>query len=259
MIRKRRFLPMQGPDLPDSLDDIDMEYLQIATEVATNRATEEQIMHPDGLLNQKSLFERYRQEMQQEFTNYRRRQQNGAAKLALSLQELIQASPELFSDKILQEIEKLAFLEGKIAKDNAAFTEHIAKAETLQELAEIDDAAINVLYLAAKRLYDEKAYDDAADAFFFLTVLNPLHVVFWLGFANSEFYLQNYNEALAAYKNVQEALPEDLTLRLALCHCYEALGDKENALKMIDLALAVSGDDSFELEQEKIRLGGGDL
>jgi len=241
---------MPTPDLPSS---IDTEYSEVASLLATEQAAEELLIHPNGLQDHTALFERYKNEIMQEFATYKQRQKNGAAKLAVSLQELIDTQPELFTDEILEEIAKLTTLEERIAKDEAAFKAHIAEAGNLQELAGISDSGINMLYMAAKRLYDKQAFDDAADAFFFLTAINPLFIIFWLGLANSEFHRKSYKEAITAYEKVVEATPEDPTVYLALCHAYEALGDRANALQIVDTALQTCVDKD-ELEEEKLRL-----
>ncbi|MCE5295460.1 MAG: hypothetical protein LLF94_12735 [Chlamydiales bacterium] len=241
---------MPAPNLPHS---IDTEYLEVATAIASEKAAEELLIHPNGLLNQKELFERYKSQMEQEFATYKARQKNGAQKLSFSLQDLITTNPELFSDAILREIAKLETLEALISKDETAFEAHISQAGNLQELSDIDDSVLNRLYLAAKRLYDQKAYDDAADAFFFLTAINPLLIVFWIGLANSEFHRKSYKEALLAYERVAEVISQEPAIYLAMCQTYEALGSKANALQILDTALELC-DQTEELEQEKLRL-----
>jgi len=251
---------MEGSDLPDSIDELDREYLEAVTQLAKEKAADELALHPNSPLSVEALFERYRTEMQQEFASYRRRQLNGASALSQSFNALVQEQPGLVSEDTPAEIEKIATLSDRIAQDEAAFKEHIANAKTLQEFAQVGDALINLLYLAAKRLYDQKAYDDAADAFFFLTGLNPSFSAFWLGMANSEFHRKNYNEALSAFLKVMEGSPQDPSVHLALCHCYEALGDKQSASNMVDLALKSVEENGQEqalkegLEQEKLRL-----
>ncbi|MBS0638211.1 MAG: hypothetical protein JSS12_11940, partial [Verrucomicrobia bacterium] len=98
-------MPSPGPE---PLDDIDREYLEATQAISEAKATEELLMHPNSLLPKKALFERYQNEMQQKFVLFRRRQTNGALKLAESLTELIERQPELFSDEDFTEIDQIA-------------------------------------------------------------------------------------------------------------------------------------------------------
>lgn len=245
---------------PDSTDDIDKEYQEAATVSAEAKVTEELFIHPNSLLPRKALFERYLNEMQQEFATFRRRQTNGASKLAQSLSTLAEKEPDLFSQEVFEEIQQIATLSEKIANDEMGYKEHIDKAGSLQGFAGVSDATMDKLYEAAKYLYDQQFYDDAADSFYFLVGLNPEFTAFWLGLANAEFHRKRFKEALAAYNNAIQAESYDPAIHLAMSICYESLGEKVNALNTLEAGLAAADVNPVYtnckpgLEEQKLRL-----
>lgn len=251
---------MQSPIVPESSTDFDKEFLDACSELAATKVTEELLMHPNSVLSQKALLERYQQEMLEELSTYKKRQKNGANKLIESLCELAKGQPELFTPEVIDGIERIGALSERIAADDKAFCDHILKGGTIQEFAGVDNKTMDCLYQGAKRLYELQLLEDAADAFLFLTGLNPDAHVFWLGLANAEFHRKNYKEALSAYDKVIERNPFDPSFHMALCECYEALGEKDKALRAVDLALAaIQNNPEFAdwkqgLEEEKLRL-----
>ncbi len=245
---------------PDSLDDIDKEYQELAAVLAYARATEELIIRPNSLLSKKALFERYQNELQQEFATYRRRQTNGAIKLAQSLSELVQENPELFSEEVFEEISHIADLSDRIASDTQGYAEHIAQGKSLQEFAAVSDATIDKLYQAAKRIYEQQLFDDAADAFYFLVGLNAEISAFWLGLANAKLHQKSYKEALAAYDSVTQAPSYDPSVHISMSQCYKALGEYDNSINTLDIGIAFAEQNQeyahckSSLEDEKLRL-----
>lgn len=246
--------------MPDSPDAIDREYLEAVKAFAEEKVTEELLIHPNSLLPRQALFERYRNEMQQEFATFRRRQTQGALKLAQSLTELTTVQPELFSEEVFDEIKQISMLADKIAADEAGYLEHIAKGGSLQQYADVSDATMDKLYYAAKYLYEKQLYDDAADAFYFLLGLNAEFTTFWLGLANAEFHRQRYKEALLAYDNAIQAESYNPLVHIAISQCYEALGDQDKAINTLEVGLAAAEANQEyanckpSLEDEKIRL-----
>lgn len=250
---------MLSPE-PDSIDDIDREYQETSAALAEAKVTEELLMHPNSLLPKKALFQRYQNEMQQEFTTFRRRQTNGALKLAQSLQELVLEQPELFTEEVFAEIDHIAALSDRIASDELGYSEHIAKGGSLQGFAGVSDATMEKLYQAAKRLYEQQLFAEAADAFYFLVGLNGEFPAFWLGLANAEFHRKNYKEAIAAYANAIQSNSYDPSIHLSISQCYEALGENDKAISTLDIGLAAIEsneeytNDKASLETEKMRL-----
>lgn len=255
---------MPHPETPDSpgaqADTLDSEFHKIAHDAAIKRVEDERILHPNQLLPEKALLKRYEEEMLQQFSTNHRRQENGASQLTLSLQELQLENPELFTQEVTEGINRLASLPSQIAKDEKGFTECMNRGGTLQEFAGLSDLVMNVMYKAAKRLYEQKLFDDAADAFLFLTGLNPRVFAFWLGLGNAEYYSKQLEGALIAYKRLVEIDPLTPSNYLTVSRCYEEIGDPNSAINILDQALStLEQTEAFtsykpSLEQEKQRL-----
>lgn len=255
---------MSKPRVPEKkkrvqLDVIDQEFHDIAHSLADTLA-EEEAHKPNQVLPKKALQERYQQELEQEFSAYRKRLQNGVAKIVESLLALSKDTPDIFSQDVVDGLLRISGLSELIAKDEQGFIDQLFSGTSLQELAVVSDAVADKLYQGAKHLYEQKLYDDAADAFCFLASLNPKTFAFWLGLGNSEFCRKCYDKALWALAFACEADPTDPACHLISSRCYVELGEIDEAISSIDLALyVIEGRDAFkewkpQLEAEKKRL-----
>ncbi len=248
---------MPEKNISPDLDKIDQEYKEHVQEIALKKADED-ALKPNQMLSKKVLFERYLKEYMQNFAHYRRQQEHGAELLSLALAEI--SNTEIISEEISGDIGRLSTLIDIIAKDEKKFKEKLSSGASLQELAFVGEATMDVLYKAAKNLYDQKLLSDAADAFSFLCGLNPNNYVFWLGIANSEFNSKHYQEALNAYAVVCQANPIDPAIHLIISRCYEELKLVDKAIDELNVGLAAIeakveyADFTNKLTQEKTRL-----
>lgn len=225
----------QNPTLrPDKLDE---EFGQYAEEIAIKRA-EEELLVPNQLLSKSTLIERCKEALLKEFQTFRKSQTCGANLIKCALEELGITNPELFTDQVCGNIDRIANLQDLIAQDEKYYKDCMAKGMTLQAFAEVDDATMDVLYKAAKELLKQKRYDDAADVFSFLVGINRTTFAFWLGLAVSEFQRARYKEALALYSYICQAWPESADAYLAASRCYKALNDPVKAVRVLDDGLA---------------------
>ncbi|MBS0634018.1 MAG: tetratricopeptide repeat protein [Verrucomicrobia bacterium] len=239
----------------DLSDKIDLEFQETARLFAQKKADDE-ICRPNQLLPKNALVLRYQKELEQEFTISRKEQQHGARVLAASLEELKKEAPDLFSDPVIAGIMQIARLSQTITEDEQKFVAHLAQGGTLQELAKVDDSVMEALYLGAKRLFDLRLYDDAADAFKFLCALNPKKYLFWHGLAHAEYMQTNYNKALNAFLLVCAANPADVASQVALSRCYEETGQSDKALEVVEQTAAQPESAHWGdlLQQEILRL-----
>ncbi len=240
-------------------DKIDLEFQEVARLLATKKA-EEEMYRPNQLLPKNLLIQRYQKEQEHQFGATRKAMQHGAKVLAESLEELKKESSDLFSEDVLNGIKQLARLSETIAEDEGKFTQAIEQGGTLQELAQVDDITMDKLYLGAKRLFDLRLYPDAADAFKFLTGINPKKYMFWHGLAHSEYHRTHYAEALEAFLVICVANPQDLPSQLAFSRCYEETQQPDKALVVLEQALsAIENEPQYTtwedvLRQESARL-----
>ena len=241
-------------------DDLDKRFASCAHDLARKKLEEALVRQPNQLLPQKTLLERYTKELSQEFTSYKARQVRGASKLAFALEELAKEQPELFSADVIEGINRIGNLSSLAAKDEQTIITRLENGSTLQEIAQVSDEVIETLYQAAKRLYDKKLYDDAADIFGFVIGLNPSNYAIWLGLANAQYMLGNFQEAIIALENVCKATPNDPACHLTASRCYAELGQLDKAIVALELSLAaikesqVCLDWKSGIEQEKMHL-----
>ncbi len=241
-------------------DLIDQAFLNTAKEKARMMA-EEALLKSGQILPLNVLQERFEKELEQEFTTFRKRLQNGSAKILESLQQLSIHHPELLAEDVTDAFTHISGLSEDIEKDEQAFNEKIAQGVSLQELAQVSDETIDKLYQAAKNLYELKNYNDASDAFLFLTNINPKKFAFWLGLANALYCLKRYEEAIPAYTNAYTINPSNPNCYLYASYCHSACGEIEKAINTIDLALQTAeetkefADWKPSLQEEKRRLG----
>lgn len=172
---------------------------------------------PNQILPKKVLFERFLKELQEEFANYRKQQTAGATALSQSLKSIQEESPSACTDEIIQEINNLSSI---LEQDKTTLSTHLEAGNTLQDLAKISDEAMELLFLAAKRLFNNGQYEESRDAFAFLTSLNHTKYLFWLGLGYSEYRLQNFQKALDALTLACEANPDDALSKSTLSRCY---------------------------------------
>ncbi len=88
----------------------------------------------------------------------------------------------------------------KILKDPELFGKAMNEEQTLQEIMGWETETVLDMYDAAVRLAGNNRYEDASDAFFFLTTINPNIPSFWIGFGTCMKYLGKIDDAMMAYK-----------------------------------------------------------
>jgi type III secretion system low calcium response chaperone LcrH/SycD len=259
---------MQTPHKPQKVppkqkkvqvDVIDQEFHEAAVDLA-NIIAEEEAAKPNQVLSKKALEERFQKELENGFATYRKRLENGAFQVMKALNELSKRDSAMTSIDVLDDINRLAGISRTIAGKEAEFFEESEGDISLQEIAKVSSATMEKMYLAAKYLYDQQQFKEAADAFGFLTALNADNHAFWLGLGNSEYLCKNYEEALYALAFACQANPDDPNCHIISCRCYEELGEKDNAINALDLAIFVIGDRpeyaqwQAKIKQEKVRL-----
>ena len=120
--------------------------------------------------------------------------------------------------------------------------EQIQAGKSLQEIIGYSDETMQKFYAAAYRLFQAEKESEAADAFLFLTALNPAVQAFWVGLGMAEQCLQHYEEALSAYAMASMTLVEDPLPYYYSAACYQALQDEDSARKSLEMALHYFGD-----------------
>lgn len=199
--------------------------------------------HLPHAMNKKALKERYKAELTQGFDLYKKRIETGISQLLGALGELKKQHSDVFLKTPLNDIAKdlgkiVAYSLG-LQKKQEEFMKNLEKGTSLQEICGMSSNTLNVLYQAAKHLYDHEQYNEASDAFAFLCMLNGTLAPLWMGFANSEYLCGRYEQALYGYAIAFQMDPEDLDCHVASAKCYEEIHQIDNAVNALELALLV--------------------
>jgi type III secretion system low calcium response chaperone LcrH/SycD len=155
-----------------------------------------------------------------------------------SIQEM---DSELLSEKLTEQLCQFAAIASVLAEHPQEYFFLLTHNKTLEEIFGLSNATIEALYQAARHLYEQQHYQEAAAAFSVLCVLCPKAHTFWIGLGNSEYFSQNYDAALVAYAMAIQANPRDPTPHFFSAHCYEKKGEKQYAVNALELALLAIG------------------
>jgi len=126
-------------------------------------------------------------------------------------------------------------------KDPLFLQKQVQAGKSFQEILGYTHATMDKFYHAAYNLFQQQRYEEASDAFVFLTTLNPRVHNYWLGLGMSEQLNQEFDTALMAYSM---ATLTDETSPVPHYHsaaCYNELKDIKSALASFELAVQFSG------------------
>lgn len=125
-------------------------------------------------------------------------------------------------------------------KDPEYLRKELAEGKSFQEIFDYSEDTMKAFYNAAYTLFQRQAYAESADAFFFLTNLNPYVHAYWLGLGMSEHLNHDHSSALIAYGMAALTDPQNPLPHYHAGTCYRELQDMENALSSYDLAIAIA-------------------
>jgi tetratricopeptide (TPR) repeat protein len=221
---------------------------------------DEEAKKPNQILSKKAYRDRFEIQILQEMQTFKTRIENGSFQIMQKLIELSSQDKEMFSEVVVDDLTKLVGLANIVASKKEEFFEQLSQEKTLLQIAHVSNQTFEKMYQAAKQLYTEKQFQESADAFGLLTVINPASYSCWLGLGNSEFFLNHYEQALFAYAFCCKVNPSEPTCHIFSSQCYEQIKEIDNAINAIDLALFVISNNPEhkgfkpELEAEKQRL-----
>lgn len=125
----------------------------------------------------------------------------------------------------------------KIFEDPSLLAEEMAKGRNMQSIVGWSDEIILDMYDAAVRISSRQEYEKAADAFLFLTALNPGIASFWIG---SGLCLQKqgrYDEALYVFRCGLVHTCDDWAMYAHTVRCCLEMKQYEDAINTLDLAI----------------------
>jgi len=132
---------------------------------------------------------------------------------------------------------------------------YVEEGKTFQEILGYNDAAMDEFYRIARYLFEEQRFQEASDAFLFLTTLNPFIPDYWLGMGMCEQVNEEYKQALVAYSMVTMSEIEQPVAHYQSAACYHKLGDLDNALASLEKAIAQCGSEEeyAAIKEEAVR------
>jgi type III secretion system low calcium response chaperone LcrH/SycD len=89
------------------------------------------------------------------------------------------------------------------------FIDYLKKGGTLQKMYQMTDSDIEMMFVAASRYMGRQEYEDAADAYLFLTFLNPYRTDFWIGLGEASRLSEQLDRAIDAYQMASHYDAED--------------------------------------------------
>jgi type III secretion system low calcium response chaperone LcrH/SycD len=117
----------------------------------------------------------------------------------------------------------------------------IKDANYFQQVLGVSNEVFEVYYRAAAFLLEAGRFEEARDAFLFLSFLNPfLHNV-WMGAGIAQQSLGHYEEACNAYFMAEVIEPHDPYMHANTFQCFIALNDNLAAKESLDLAIESCG------------------
>jgi len=130
----------------------------------------------------------------------------------------------------------------------------LSEGMTPQEILEFSDETMNKFYVAACKLFENKRYMDAANAFLFLVTLNSYHYDYWLGLGAATQRCGDYEAAIDAYEMAAICHLESPEPYFHLAKCLFAMHDRDSALQAIDLAIEYSDgrDEYFDVHKQAL-------
>ena len=130
-------------------------------------------------------------------------------------------------------------------RDRAAVGRTLSEGESLQKLLGFSDETMEKFYGAARRIFLQRRWEDAINAFTFLTTINPLRHVYWLGLAMSQQESKQYEDAVINYGMAILTQPENPVPHFYMAKCYFALEDQSSAEACLNLASEHAKEEGF--------------
>ncbi|MDB2613863.1 SycD/LcrH family type III secretion system chaperone [Chlamydiales bacterium] len=130
----------------------------------------------------------------------------------------------------------------KKLKDKKRVKKELSEGKTGQEVLELSDKQMKMLYKGAYTLFEGGKYLDSADAYLFLVTLNPHNYDYWLGLGMSLQLSGNIDGAIDAYEMASLIRIYDPVPYFYLSKCLFSLHQRDSTLQALDLAIENAGD-----------------
>ncbi|SCA64086.1 Uncharacterized protein SCG7086_BX_00080 [Chlamydiales bacterium SCGC AG-110-P3] len=127
-------------------------------------------------------------------------------------------------------------------KDPEVLKQYVAQGKTFQQIIGYSAETMERFYQGAYTLFQKCEYAQSADAFIFLTTLNPYVHNYWLGLGLAEIKNEEFDAALIALGMAGMIDAENPMSSFHSANCYNQLGSYETAVDMLDTTIERCGD-----------------
>ncbi len=127
--------------------------------------------------------------------------------------------------------------------DHRALRKFFRQGGTFQDLYGVTDNAMEVKYEYAFNLLKQKDYEQALSIFHYLVSLNPYQKKYWMGLGSCQLNQGDHTNAVESYTMSSLIDPNDPTPYLFASYSYLALGQSQEAIQSLHLAVEVAKKD----------------
>lgn len=141
-------------------------------------------------------------------------------------------------------------------KEKEEVVEQLVNGTPSYEILGYSDAALEWFYQTSRRFLREERFNDAFDAFIFLTTLNPYNADYWIGLGMAAQMEGDYETAINAYEMAAIVDKGSPAPYLYLAKCLFAMNERRCALEALDLALELTDSSSSgqKLKEEALQV-----
>lgn len=202
---------------------------EIANTVAENLIND---IPPDPLKPKNFAKNKMKSELEEQLIDFFEINLKGLKELIETLKTLAANDSTIQLDSIFNQLENLS-------ASMTALSSSPDETRSLKDIAQLDEETMNRFNQAAAFLYQNKEYDKSSAVYAFLSLIDSNEPAFYLGWGNSEYFLENYNQAIKVYESLSTLDPGNPHSYFYAAHCYHALNQKIQALRCVDQALDV--------------------
>jgi len=113
----------------------------------------------------------------------------------------------------------------------------------LQDIVGYTDEMMGQLYEVARGLFERQQYEEASEAFFFLSTLNASVYAYWLGLGMADQLQGEAEAALVAYGMASVVAPGEPLAHYHAAHCHREVGDEGEAARAMEYAEHCCGEE----------------
>ena len=120
--------------------------------------------------------------------------------------------------------------------DEEVLSKHLEEGRPLQELFGFSDEVTAEFYETAKNILEQKRFQEAINAFVFLTTINPYMSDFWVGLGMAHQQNNQHDDAMFAYSVAFNLDGREIFPYILAAQCCMEIKDFEQALQVVEAA-----------------------